>query len=62
MSRIAAFGLILMLVVSTAGFSNVAISGKHRNMTKDGKKVNCVYCHSGSMKIEKKKGHKELCR
>lgn len=55
MSRITTFAVILMLAVATAGFSNVAISGKHKNMTKDNKKVDCAYCHTGE-KIEKKKG------
>ncbi|NLV68398.1 MAG: hypothetical protein GXY14_12075 [Spirochaetes bacterium] len=56
MSRLTAFSLILMLVISTAGFSNVGIMGKHKNMTKDGKKIDCNYCHAGSVKLAKKKG------
>lgn len=55
MSRVTAFSVILMLVISTAGFSNVAINGKHKSLVKDGKKVDCTYCHTGQ-KIEKKKG------
>jgi Zn/Cd-binding protein ZinT len=56
MSRLTAFSLILMLVISTASFSNVTIMGKHKNFTRDGKKINCNYCHAGSVKLEKKKG------
>ncbi len=56
MSRITYVAVILMFIIATAGFSNVTISGKHKNMTKDGAKVDCNYCHGGSIKLEKKKG------
>jgi nitrate/TMAO reductase-like tetraheme cytochrome c subunit len=48
--------LLVFLMVAGAAFSNVKISGKHKDKMKDGKKVNCGYCHTGEMKIEKKKG------
>lgn len=54
MSRSAIFALALMLAVSTAAFSNTAINGKHKDLKKDGKVVNCNYCHT-DQKIEKKK-------
>jgi len=47
--------LLVLLMISAAAFSNVKISGKHKDKMKDSKKVNCAYCHTDS-KIEKKKG------
>jgi len=47
--------LLVLLMISGAAFSNVVISGKHKDKMKDGKKVNCAYCHTDS-KVEKKKG------
>ena len=48
--------VMLVVVFSTALYSNVTISGKHKNKLKDGNKISCSYCHSGVQKIEKKKG------
>ncbi|PKL15672.1 MAG: hypothetical protein CVV49_20210 [Spirochaetae bacterium HGW-Spirochaetae-5] len=48
--------ILVLLMVSGAAFSNVKISAKHKDLTKDAKKVNCAYCHTNVMKIEKKKG------
>jgi hypothetical protein len=48
--------VLVLLMISAAAFSNVKISAKHKDLTKDAKKVNCVYCHTSVMKIEKKKG------
>ncbi len=48
--------ILVFLMIAGAAFSNVKISGKHKDLSKDGKKVNCGYCHTGEMKIEKKKG------
>lgn len=48
--------ILVLLMITGAAFSNVKISAKHKNSTKDGKKVNCAYCHTSVMKIEKKKG------
>jgi len=48
--------LLVIIMLSAAAFSNVKISGKHKDNTKDGVKVNCIYCHSNALKIEKKKG------
>lgn len=48
--------VMLLLMISAAAFSNVKIAAKHKDQTKDGKKVACIYCHAGSLKIEKKKG------
>lgn len=48
--------LMTVLMITTAAFSNVKISGKHKDLEYEGKKVNCSYCHTVDMKIEKKKG------
>lgn len=48
--------LIVLLMFSVTAFSNVKIAGKHKDLTKDGKKVNCAFCHTDVAKIEKKKG------
>ncbi len=48
--------ILVLLMISAAAFSNVKISAKHKDLSKDGKKVNCAYCHTGDLKIEKKKG------
>jgi len=55
MSKFTSAAVISVLLIASAGFSNIAISGKHKNLKKDGKKVDCVYCHTGQ-KIQKKKG------
>ncbi len=47
--------LLVLLMFSVTAFSNVKISGKHKDMKKDGKSVNCAFCHTDA-KIEKKKG------
>lgn len=50
-------GILLVLIMfSVTAFSNVKISGKHKDLKKDGKTVNCAYCHTGDAKIEKKTG------
>ncbi len=48
--------VLVLLMISGAAFSNVKISAKHKDKMIDGKKVNCAYCHTGELKIEKKKG------
>lgn len=48
--------ILVLLMITGAAFSNVKISAKHKDLTKDAKKVNCAYCHTSVMKIEKKKG------
>jgi len=48
--------VLVLLMISGAAFSNVKISAKHKDNMKDNKKVNCLYCHAGDSKIEKKKG------
>ena len=44
-----------MMISSAAVYSNSKLAGKHKNLQKDNKKINCAYCHSGDAKIEKKK-------
>ncbi len=48
--------ILVLLMITGAAFSNVKISAKHKDLTKDGKKVNCSYCHTSGQKVEKKKG------
>ena len=48
--------ILVLLMITGAAFSNVKINAKHKDLTKDAKKVNCAYCHTSVMKIEKKKG------
>ena len=48
--------LIIMILFSTAVvYSNTKLSAKHKYLEKDGKKVDCKYCHSGDLNIKKKK-------
>jgi len=47
--------LLVLLMIAGAAFSNTKISAKHKTGMKDGKKVNCAFCHTDA-KIEKKKG------
>ena len=49
------FFMILMMISTVVVYSNPKLAGKHKNLQKDDKKINCVYCHSGEAKIEKKK-------
>ena len=48
---------VLMIVAFSAAsiMANPAIMKKHAGKSKDGKVVNCGYCHTAA-KIEKKKG------
>lgn len=48
--------LIIFTLVSAAAFSNPVIMGKHKDMTKEDKKVDCSYCHFTVNKIAQKKG------
>jgi hypothetical protein len=50
------FFIVLMMISSAAVYSNSKLAGKHKYMEKDGKKIDCKYCHSGDVKIDKKKG------
>ncbi len=47
--------IITVILISGIAFSNPQIASKHKDLSKDGKKVNCLYCHTDA-KIEKKKG------
>jgi len=49
------FFMILMIISTVTVYSNTKLAGKHKYMEKDGKKIDCIYCHSGDVKIEKKK-------
>lgn len=51
--------IIILAVVSfssAALFSNPVIMGKHKDMVRDGKKVDCSYCHFTGIKIKQEKG------
>jgi len=43
---------------TTALYANSQIQSKHKNMKKDGKTVNCAYCHTQAKiaKLDAKKG------
>lgn len=46
--------IITAILISAVAFSNPQIASKHKDLSKDGKKVNCLYCHTDA-KVEKKK-------
>lgn len=48
--------LCIFFAASAVSFSNIVISGKHKDKIKDGKKVDCSYCHFTGAKIPQKKG------
>lgn len=51
--------MIVLAVVSLSSaalFSNPAIMGNHKDALKDGKKLDCGYCHMTGLKIPQKKG------
>ncbi|MCL2154726.1 MAG: hypothetical protein FWH53_03575 [Leptospirales bacterium] len=50
------FVMVLIMVSAVAVYSNTKLSAQHKYLEKDGKKINCIYCHSGDAKINKKKG------
>ncbi|MBN2161031.1 MAG: hypothetical protein JW807_16700 [Spirochaetes bacterium] len=50
----AALAMIVAFSVSSV-MGNTGIMKKHAGKKKDGKSINCGYCHTGQ-KIEKKKG------
>lgn len=47
---------------TTALYANMQIQGKHKNLKKDGKTVNCAYCHTQAKiaKLDAKKGQTPL--
>ena len=53
--RISFFIIILMMISTAAVYSNTKLSAKHKYLKKNGQKIDCSYCHSGELKIEKKK-------
>ena len=55
MFRKASILFVITMFVSTAIFSNTAIFSKHSGKIKDGKKINCDYCHKDAG-IKKEKG------
>jgi len=51
--------IVLMSFFSTTAlYANSQIQSKHKNMKKDGKTVNCAYCHTQAKiaKLDAKKG------
>lgn len=48
--------LAVVSLSSSALFSNPVIMGKHKDMIKEGKKVDCGYCHMTGLKIPQQKG------
>ncbi len=39
---------------TTALYANMQIQGKHKNLKKDGKTVNCAYCHTQAKIVKPK--------
>ena len=54
----AVMALVMAFTVSSV-MGNPAIQQKHAGKKKDGKAVNCGYCHTAN-KIEKKKGQNHI--
>jgi hypothetical protein len=48
-----------IVFAASALFANPAIQTKHKGLKKDGKMINCAYCHNTG-KIEKKKGAADM--
>jgi hypothetical protein len=48
--------ILIMITTTIAVYSNTKISAQHKYLDRDGKRINCIYCHSGDAKIIKKKG------
>jgi len=56
-STFAVFILFSFLLTAAVLYASPKINLQHRNMEKDGMKINCAYCHSNPVfKIEQKKG------
>jgi hypothetical protein len=49
------FFMLMIMITTVAVYSNSKLAAKHKYLEKDDKKVNCVYCHGGDVKIKKKK-------
>lgn len=47
---------MVALFTATSVTANPQIQAKHKGLKKDGKMINCTYCHT-TAKIEKKKGY-----
>ena len=47
--------MVLIMISTVAVYSNTKLTAKHKYLEKDGKKIDCAYCHSGDIKIDKKK-------
>ncbi len=46
----------IFFTATSVSFSNIKINNTHKDKEKDGKKINCSYCHSSGPKILQKKG------
>jgi hypothetical protein len=53
-----ATALVFMTAFTVSTLANPEIMGKHKGKQKDGKNINCVYCHGNNANplIEKKGG------
>lgn len=60
MKNLSYFVAITVFVILVSGamlYASPKINSKHLNMEKNGKKINCAWCHSNPVfKIEQKKG------
>jgi cytochrome c553 len=46
MKKIVCALAIASMLVGTSLFADVPLNKKHKDLTKDGEKVNCAYCHT----------------
>ncbi len=56
MKKIGFLVLLAAFCTSSIALANTDIQKKHKGLKKDGKMINCAYCHT-TAKIEKKKGY-----
>ncbi|MGV7930195.1 MAG: hypothetical protein AB2L13_15055 [Spirochaetota bacterium] len=56
MKKIGFMVLLAAFCASSIALANPDIQKKHKGLKKDGKMINCAYCHT-TAKIEKKKGY-----
>ena len=56
MKKIGYMVLLALFCVSSVALANPEIQKKHKGLKKDGKMINCGYCHT-SAKIKKEKGY-----
>jgi len=48
MKHVFFFAVVTAMFISALAFGDKKLNKIHKGMEKDGKKVNCVYCHKGT--------------